>query len=717
MAYDIHVRPEDAEGKTEQNRVVPDKIKHWRSERGGDGVETLYLDRAKSANTLGREVLEELEPILERLEKDPPQGLVLTSGKDDHFVYGGDVNEFQGLDDTGEVRALLERVHGILDRFEALAFPTVAMIRGACLGGGLELALACRHRVARDDAKIGFPEVNLGIHPGFGGTARSTRLLPAPSAMQAMLTGKIHDARKAKKLGLVDDVQPERHLEAAARRAIAKGFAPAHKDWKIRLSNAAPARMLAAEVIERKTREKARRDHYPAPFALIDLWRQHGGDKADMLSGERESVARLITGETAQNLIRAFFLRERLKKAGKDSDRSIRHVHVVGAGVMGGDIAAWCALVMGGDIAAWCALRGFRVSLSDIDVEQIGAAVGRADELFRKKLREPSKVRDAHDRLHPDPSGMAARRADLVIEAVAEKLDVKKKVFAGIVEQVGEDTLLATNTSAIPLEDIAEAIGQPERLMGLHFFNPVAKLPLVEVVRAEGTSDETAAAGAAFCTAIDKLPLPVKSAPGFLVNRVLTPYMLEAMKLIEEGHAPETVDRAAESFGMPMGPVELADSVGLDIGLEVGERLAEHFSLEAPDALKRLVKEKKLGKKTGEGFYVWKGGKAQKNKKADAEPDEAMIDRLVLQMVNACAGCLREAVVEDADMADAGMIFGTGFAPFRGGPMHYAERRGADDVVAALERLAEAHGERFEPDAYWSKTKKKTKTKTKTKGR
>ncbi|MDX1711265.1 MAG: 3-hydroxyacyl-CoA dehydrogenase NAD-binding domain-containing protein, partial [Rhodovibrionaceae bacterium] len=455
----------------------------------------------------------------------------------------------------------------------------------------------------------------------------------------------------------------------------------------------------AAQVIQRKTREKARRDHYPAPFALIDLWREHGGSKSDMLAGERESVARLITGDTAQNLIRVFFLRERLKKAGRESEREIEHVHVIGAGVMGGDIAAWCAL------------KGLRVSLSDIDVDQIGAAVGRADSLFRKKLRERNKVRDAHDRLLPDPSGKAVRRADLVIEAVAEKLDVKKAVFAEVIKQARDDALLATNTSAIPLEDIAEAVGASERLMGLHFFNPVAKLPLVEVVRAEGTAEETAAAGAAFCEAIGKLPLPVKSAPGFLVNRVLTPYMLEAMKLIEEGHAPETVDRAAEEFGMPMGPVELADSVGLDIAREVGERLAEHFSLEAPDRLQQLVRQKKLGKKSGEGFYVWKDGKPQKNEKSAAEPEKTMVDRLILQMVNACAGCLRDGVVEDADMADAGMIFGTGFAPFRGGPMHYVERRGRDDVVGALENLAEQHGKRFQPDRFWAKTKKKTKTK------
>jgi len=695
MAHDIHDRPEDVVGKSEQDRVVPEKTKHWRSERYDDGVETLYLDRAESANTLGREVLEELEPIVEQLEKDPPAGLILTSAKDDHFVYGGDVNEFQGLNDAGEVNELLKRVHGILDRFEALPFPTVAMICGACLGGGLELALACRHRVARDDATIGFPEIKLGIHPGFGGTARSTRLLPAPNAMQTMLTGKIHDARKAKRLGLVDDVQPERNLEAAARRAIARGFAPPHKGWKVRLSNALPARRVAADVMQRKTRKKVRRDHYPAPFALIDLWRRHGGNKGDMLAGERDSVARLITGETAQNLIRVFFLRERLKKASEHSDRKIEHIHVIGAGVMGGDIAAWCAL------------KGFRVSLSDIDVEQIGAAVGRADDLFRKKLGGGGKVRDAHDRLHADPSGKAMRRADLVIEAVAEVLDVKKKVFAEAVEQLRDDALLATNTSAIPLEDIAKSVGQAERVLGLHFFNPVAKLPLVEVVRAEGTSEETAAVGAAFCDAIGKLPLPVKSAPGFLVNRVLTPYLLEAMKLIEEGHAPETVDRAAEEFGMPMGPIELADSVGLDIGLEVGESLAEHFRLEAPDKLKQLVEEEKFGKKTGEGFYVWKDGKAQKDTKAAVEPDEAMIDRLILQMVNACAGCLRDGVVEDADMVDAGMIFGTGFAPFRGGPMHYAQHRGHDNVVAALKRLTEAHGVRFEPDSFWTKTSKR----------
>ncbi|MDX1580834.1 MAG: 3-hydroxyacyl-CoA dehydrogenase family protein, partial [Alphaproteobacteria bacterium] len=424
------------------------------------------------------------------------------------------------------------------------------------------------------------------------------------------------------------------------------------------------------------------------PFAMIDLWEEHGGSKPSMMKGEAETVAELITGEVAQNLIRVFLLREQLKKTAGNASQEIKRVHVIGAGTMGGDIAAWCAY------------KGLTVSVTDQDPEQIGNAIGRATELFEKKLKDSASVRDAHDRLTPDMEGTGLRRADLVIEAVAEKLDVKVKVFEQMEAEAPEQAVLATNTSSIPLEDIADGLEHPERLIGLHFFNPVAQLPLVEVVGARGSSDAARATGAAFVEKISKLPLPVRSAPGFFVNRVLTPYLLEAMRMLEEGIKAETIDKAAEDFGMPMGPVELADSIGLDIALDVGKRLAEDTQLSAPESLEQMVDDGKLGRKSGEGFYKWKDGKAEKN--AAGETDLNMIDRLILSSINACGTCLRNKVVEDEDMADAGMIFGAGFAPFRGGPVHYAKKIGFKELTERLSELAESHGAPFEPDAYWS---------------
>ncbi len=691
MNDNIPIRPEDATKATKAKAAAPTKAKHWRAVRDADGIETLTFDRADSrSNTLGRAVVEELEAAVDALEADPPKGLIVASGKDDHFAYGADVTEFEGLSDAEEVEGLIRRVHALFDRLEALDCPTVAMIHGPCLGGGLELALACDHRVGSREAKVGFPEIQVGIHPGFGGTARAVRLLPAPQAMQLMLTARTLDARRAKAAGLLDEVQPRRHLEAAARAAVVRGFGRRHPHWKTWLLNTLPARLVLAELMRRRTAQKVRASHYPAPFALIDLWERSGGSKAKMLEAEARSVSGLITGRTAQNLVRVFGLRERLKHAGGKQASAVRHVHVVGAGVMGGDIAGWCAM------------RGLRVSLSDIDEAQIGRAIGRARDLFRKQLREPAKVRDALDRLMADPERDGLHHADLVIEAVAERLDVKQTVFKDIVARAPKDALLATNTSSIPLEDIAQAVDKPGRLVGLHFFNPVAKLPLVEIVRGEKTHAKTAAAAAAFADSIGKLPLPVKSAPGFLVNRALSPYMLEAMLMLEEGVAAETIDAAAEKFGMPVGPVELADSVGLDIALEVGAMLAEGSGIEAPERLRVMVDNGKLGKKSGRGFYVWKDGKAQKGKAGEPPADAA--DRLILPMVNTFAACVREGVVEDADLADAGAVFGTGFAPFRGGPINYACERGTDDVRTALARLTKEYGSRFEPDPFWQQS-------------
>jgi 3-hydroxyacyl-CoA dehydrogenase/enoyl-CoA hydratase/3-hydroxybutyryl-CoA epimerase len=411
-----------------------------------------------------------------------------------------------------------------------------------------------------------------------------------------------------------------------------------------------------------------------------------------MRKAEIESFAKLLGGQTAQNLIRVFFLRERLKDLGP-STREFRHVHVIGAGSMGGDIAAWCAL------------QGLRVSLADRDGEALAGAIGRAAALYRERLREPAAVRAALDRLIPDFTGDGVARADLVIEAVPERIDVKRQVHAAVEPHLKEGAILATNTSSIRLEALSDGLKDPGRLVGLHFFNPVARMQLVEVVSHDQARAETLAGARAFCGQIDRLPVPVKSAPGFLVNRALTPYLLEAMAMLDEGVEAETIDRAAEAFGMPMGPIELADRVGLDICLDVAAMLGDTLErplAQVPDWLREKVDNGDLGRKTGKGLYDYEGGKPKKDSAAP-EPDAAMADRLMLPLLDACVACLREGVVEDPDLIDAAMVFGTGFAPFLGGPLFHARARGIDDVVAALERLKQTHGPRFTPDDGWGR--------------
>jgi 3-hydroxyacyl-CoA dehydrogenase/enoyl-CoA hydratase/3-hydroxybutyryl-CoA epimerase len=357
---------------------------------------------------------------------------------------------------------------------------------------------------------------------------------------------------------------------------------------------------------------------------------------------------------------------------------------------------------MGGDIAAWCALRGLTVSLQDLAPERISPAIKRAAELYRKRLREPHLVQGAMDRLVPDVKGEGVAHADLVIEAIVENAEVKRKVFAQVEPRMKEGAILASNTSSIPLQELASVLERPERLVGIHFFNPVAQMMLVEIVRGPQTSDEVMQAAQAFTRRIDKLPLPCKSAPGFLVNRVLSPYLAEAMYLVDEGVPPETLDAAMKDFGMPMGPIELSDMVGLDIGWAVGQELARPGS-PIPKKLQALVEAKKFGMKTGEGFYKWVKGKPQKSQSGTGSVDlKALADRMVAPALNEAVACLREGIVADADLVDVGMIFGTGFAPHRGGPIQTIRERGKAQWLEVMEELKAKHGLRFEPDSGWA---------------
>ena len=456
-----------------------------------------------------------------------------------------------------------------------------------------------------------------------------------------------------------------------------------------RLTNNALVRPLLGKVFYRQlNKKKVNQTHYPAPFAIIKNWIRDYGHKNAMVN-EAKSIATLMLSDTASNLLRVFFLQTQMKEIGKGVALDAQHVHVIGAGTMGGDIAAWCAF------------KGFRVTLQDQSAEKIAPAMKRAYKLFKKKLKIDRLVQQAMDRLQPDVSGLGVRSADIIIEAIFENLEVKQDLFRSIELQMKPDAILATNTSSIPLQDISQVLQQPERLVGIHFFNPVAKMPLVEIVRHDGTDPELVKRAAAFVTKISRFPVVVASSPGFLVNRVLMPYLMEAMLLLEEGQSAQAIDNAAINFGMPMGPVHLADTVGLDVCLSVAKNLMEQFGGQVPQRLVDMVENGSLGVKTGKGFYEYKSGKKVDSGSSVATVQPDLTDRLILRMLNEAVACLQERVIEDVDLLDAGMIFGTGFAPFRGGPLHYAKHRGIQNVVVQLDRFTQQYGDRFKPMAGW----------------
>jgi 3-hydroxyacyl-CoA dehydrogenase / enoyl-CoA hydratase / 3-hydroxybutyryl-CoA epimerase len=666
----------------------------WRVERDADGIVWLTLDKpGTSTNVLSREVLQELGRLLEPLAASPPRGVVVRSGKPSGFIAGADIKEFTTLRDADEGFEMTRAGQLVLDRLEALRCPTVAAIHGFALGGGLELALACRYRIGVRDERLslGLPEVQLGIHPGFGGSVRSVRLVGVRPAMRMMLTGRPVRADRALEMGLVDRLVAPGELDAAARECVLHPPPRRRAPLAERVLDLGPVRPFVKPALVREVAARAPREHYPAPYALIDLWAEHGARGEAAFIAEARSIARLFGTETAHQLVRVFLLQTRLKGLAGKSAREVRNVHVIGAGVMGGDIAAWCAL------------RGFSVTLQDRAAEFIEPALGRAAELFEKRVRDPAQRTAVRARLRADVAGDGVTDADVVIEAIFESLNAKRELYASLEPRLKPDALLATNTSSLELEPLAAKLARPGRLVGLHFFNPVAQMPLIEVVHSTSTEAPMIDAALAFTRKLDKLPVPCRSAPGFVVNRVLMPYLQEAMRAGEEGIPLAGIDQAAVRFGMPMGPIELADVVGLDVAKDVGEIIAEELHRPIPrlTRLEQLVTAKKLGRKSGEGFYRWQDGKPVKPDAASSAPPE-LEDRLILSLVNECAAVLREGVVADADLLDAAVIFGTGFAPFRGGPIAYARSRGIDAVVARLNQLAERYGSRFAPDPGWS---------------
>ena len=638
--------------------------KHWRIERDSDNLAWLIIDRAgSSTNTLSSEVLGEFDRALDEVAAMQPRALIIRSGKDSGFIAGADIEEFLTIKTGDDAKRMIRGGWDPFNKLAALPFPTVALINGFCMGGGLEMALACRYRIAVDQpgTRLALPEVMLGIWPLMGGVMRLSRYVSPPQALDMMLTGRAVDARRARRMGLVDQAVPPRIMINTARMLALEAPPPRQLPLLAKLMNAPFARGLIAAQAEKQVAKRARREHYPAPYAILRAWSKYDGDPFAMPDDDSASIAHLLQHSTAANLIRIFFLQERMKTLGKTSDFKARHVHVIGAGVMGGDIAAWCAS------------RGLRVTLQDQNAERLAPAMKRAAELFKRRLREPVRIRDASDRLIPDVTGEGARHADVIIEAIFENLEAKRALFAKLEAMAKPDAVMASNTSSLKLADIAANFANPARLVGIHFFNPVAQMQLVEVVSGGRTDSATADKAAAFVRQIDKLPLHVKDSPGFLVNRVLGPYIQQAFRMVDEGIPPEALDAAMEAFGMPMGPIELADVVGLDICMAVGRELAHDAA--PPQRLQQLFDAGQLGKKTGQGFYRWQNGKPQKSQAPHASAD--LGERLIVPYLKEAQAVVAEGIVADADLADAGLIFGTGFAPFRGGPMHYLKSRQA----------------------------------------
>ena len=670
---------------------------HWQAEERADGVMVLSFDRAESSvNTFGQDVLVELDGIIERLAIDPPKGLVIRSAKASGFIAGADLKEFAEYDARGTVNDAIFRGQQVFQKLAELRCPSVAAIHGFCMGGGTEIALACRYRVASSDpsTRIGLPEVKLGIYPGWGGSVRLPRLVGTPAAMDMMLTGRTLSASAAKATGLVDKVAaPAMLVDAAAELALKGTTRPFKQRFMGWLTNTWPVRQALAPMLVKQVAGKARKDHYPAPYALIETWKRSGGGIQSRLAAERKSVVKLSATPTARNLIRVFFLQERLKGLG-GKESGISKVHVVGAGVMGGDIAAWSAY------------KGFEVTLQDREQKYIDGAMTRAQELFAKKVKDEAKRPAVAARLKPDLSGDGVAQADLVIEAIIERADAKRELYATLEPKMKPEALLTTNTSSIPLTELRDHLQRPAQFAGLHYFNPVALMPLVEIIHHDGMGGDVEARLAAFCKKLDKLPVPVAGTPGFLVNRVLFPYMLEAMTAHAEGIPGPAIDKAAVKFGMPMGPIELVDTVGLDVAAGVGAELAPFLGLPIPPALQAPPEQGKRGKKDGQGLYAWeqteKGSKPKKPElPKDYKAPDDLEDRLILPLLNEAVACLHDGVVADADLLDAGVIFGTGFAPFRGGPIEHVKAVGPDALLEKLKALQARHGDRFAPRPGW----------------
>jgi 3-hydroxyacyl-CoA dehydrogenase/enoyl-CoA hydratase/3-hydroxybutyryl-CoA epimerase len=678
----------------------------------GDNIAVLTFDLpGEKVNKLTSLVMEELSGVLDELARKPDiKALVFRSGKEGNFIVGADIAEIRGIASQADAERLALNGQAILAKLESMPFPTVAAIHGPCMGGGLELALACTLRVASNDQRtaLALPEVKLGILPAFGGTQRLPRLVGMVNALEMILSGKSVYSRKAKTIGLADEVTyPEilldRALAAAKKSAVDPKYASTstRASFSSRLIEGTP---LSRRIIYREAEKRVlaeTRGNYPAPLAALDAvrtGREHGRDAG--FRREAELLGTLAPGEVSKNLISVYYLNELLKKSAPDSQTAVSRAAVLGAGVMGGGIAQ----VLGE--------KGVFVRMKDINTDAVGSGLREAWDIFRKRRKKgiltPIQARDGFDRITGTIDYTGLRRAQVAIEAVVESMAVKQSVLREFEANATDQAIFASNTSSLSITELASASGRPQNVAGMHFFNPVEKMPLVEIVCGPQTAPETLAVLSALSRRIGKLPVVVNDGPGFLVNRILLPYLGEAARLLEEGGRIDEIDGALLRFGMPMGAFILLDEIGIDIAQKVSEIM--HRSLgsraEPPVLLASLYKEGYFGKKNGKGFYRYQSGRR-------GSPDESVyriartagrtispeeiVDRTVLLMIKEGALCLEESIIDRPDLLDAALIFGIGFPPFRGGLLRYADRLGADAVVRTLEGYAKRYGARFEP--------------------
>jgi 3-hydroxyacyl-CoA dehydrogenase/enoyl-CoA hydratase/3-hydroxybutyryl-CoA epimerase len=690
-----------------------------RREVRADHICVLTFDRPGSAaNIFDQATLTQLGAELDFIA-DAPQikGVILTSAKPSVFVAGVDLKMMTRDASLDDVRELIELGQKVMNRLAALPLPTVAAIHGAAVGGGYEVCLACDYRVASPDkaTKIGLPETQLGLLPAWGGSTRLPRLIGLPKALDIILAGKTLAAKPALKRGLVDQLAPREYLVDVAARMISRG--KSRRSSRILTNNRLVAAVIAARV--RSQLMKKTRGHYPAVFAALEV-ATRGISKSipQSLALERDRILELVQTEACRNLVRVFFLQERAKKLsltgkGDKAAPDIERTAVIGGGVMGAGIAQWLSA------------RQLPVILRDINTEQVAKGMASIAKVYRDGIKRhvftPREAQAGMDRIYPAPNEVPLRRVDLVIEAAVEKLELKKKIFQRLDELAGNDTILATNTSALPISELAAGTRRPERVLGLHFFNPVHRMQLVEIVVARQTSPEVVQRALRFVQQIGKLPVIVKDSPGFLVNRILMPYLVEAGNLFEAGASVTDLDEAMLDFGMPMGPMRLLDEVGIDVSLHVAHTLAASYPdrMKVPDRMSKMVEAGLLGRKTGRGFYLHEKGKeARPNASVAggmspiAPPDGAkpglrgsslsrkeLQERMVLLMINEAARCLEEQVVTAPEDVDFAMIMGTGFAPFRGGPLRYADTLGPPEIVGAMDRLVSGGGAHFAPCA------------------
>jgi 3-hydroxyacyl-CoA dehydrogenase/enoyl-CoA hydratase/3-hydroxybutyryl-CoA epimerase len=652
---------------------------------GNDRVCVLTFDRPESgANIFDAATMSELSEHVDAIERDESlRGLIITSAKKSIFIAGADLKTLLKQAPTGEMRDFIAEGQRVFNRLAALKIPTVAAIHGACAGGGYEVTLACDWRVASDDpaTRIGLPETTLGLIPAWGGSTRLPRLIGEDNAAEVILKGKLYSASEALKLGLVDEVASREHLLDAAKKKLSQGKRPE--------STIAPSKGKTPTLADPKS-ARAR------ALGVITT----GGHNAidESLKLELDAIVDLGKTESTQNLIRNFFLAEKYKKGSSEKKfEKVAHAAVIGAGVMGSGIAQWLSS------------RGVTVILRDVNRELLDRGLANVEKIYndavKRGLMSEDKAKQGRSRIVCSTAPMELRDVAFIIEAASEKIDIKKEIFKELSMQAGPKTIIATNTSALPVSELADQTVSPDRVIGLHFFNPVSRMKLVEVVVAKETAEETKERALAFTRQVGKLPVVVRDSPGFLVNRVLFPYLLDAAELFEAGVDAEKIDSALLKWGMPMGPLRLIDEIGVDITVDIASTLEKAYGRRdrASEILKKMREAKLLGRKSGAGFYKYEGktqspneSLAQWRRTGGGEIDGNVANRLMFLMVNEAARCMEEKVVESPEDADYGMILGTGFAPHRGGPLRFAEHFGLKKIVDEMSSLAKKD-DKFEP--------------------